>query len=178
MRDIIERLLRRWSKSSPKETYLKWLEQFESTDNTISTLPMMLVEFWRRVDLKHFEVGPTYRDMMYEQINARHKTITELIRILALSTGAIAQDDDSYIYEISINQFATFESITMDDYFAGIGNGSVTYYDGVTQLKKYMLQHGEVIENMQLGHHCRMLNRMYNDILSVTVSIIKQMKDS
>lgn len=178
MIDKIERLLRCWTKTTPKNTYLKLLEQFETSEASITTLPMMLVEFWRRVDLKHFEQGPSYRDLMYEQLSVRHKSITELIGILILATGSLAQDDDTSIHEISVNQFASFEDITMDDYFAGVRGGSVTYYDGVAQLKRHILNHGDVIENMQSGYHCRMLNRMYNDILSVTVSIITRMKDA
>lgn len=178
MRDKIERLLGRWFNIRPQDTYKKYLEQFETNDATISTLPYMLVEFWNRVELKHFENGPTFRDMMYEKVHVRHKTISELISILTLATWALAHDDENSIHEISINQFATFEDITMDDYFAGARGGSVTYYEAVRQLKDGMSNLGDVIENMPPGYHCRMLNRMYNDILSVTVSIVNQLKDA
>lgn len=178
MRDKIERLLWRWFKATPRDTYQRYLEQFESTDTSITKLPYMLVEFWNRVDLKHFENGPTFRDMMYEQVHVRHKTITDLIGIITLATGALAQDDDQAIYEISVNQFAVTEDITMDDYFSSAKGGSVTYYDAVSQLKHTMKRFGEVIENLPSGYHCRMLNRMYNDILSVTVSIISQLKEA
>lgn len=177
MIDFIERLLNRWFKSSPKDTYLKWLEQFDTTDATITTLPMMLVEFWNRVDLAHFTNGPTYKDMMNVKIHVRHSTIAQLESILMLATGAIAQDDEPAIHEISVNQFATFETMSMDDYFAGLTGGSIPYYTGVSRLKEAMARHGEVIEHNTSSYHCRMLNRMYNDILSVTVTMIQQMKD-
>lgn len=178
MRDKIERLLKRWFKATPRDTYLKYLEQFESTDATITTLPYMLVEFWNRVDLKHFENGPTFKDMMYEKVHVRHKTISELIGIITLATGSLAQDDENSIHEISINQFASYEDITMDDYLAGTRGGSVTYYETVKQLKSAMSKLADVLENTPPGYHCRMLNRMYNDILSVTVSIIQQLKEA
>ncbi|ABY63084.1 hypothetical protein ST201phi2-1p256 [Pseudomonas phage 201phi2-1] len=178
MIDKIERLLRRWSKSTPKATYFKYLEQFEKADTSITTLPIMLVEFWRRVDLKHFETGPTLKEMMYEKVHVRHKSISELAAILAMATGSLAQDDENFIHEISINQFAVFEDLTMDDYFANSKGGSVSYSEGVAILRQAMLAHGDVIENMPPGYHCRMLNRMYNDILNVTVTIVNQMKDS
>lgn len=178
MIDKIERLLKRWTKATPKATYKKYLEQFDTVDATITTLPYMLVEFWNRVDLAHFENGPTFRDMMYEKVHVRHKTISELVSILTLATGSLAQDDENSIHEISLNQFASFEDITMDDYFAGVRGGSVTYLEGVRMIKTAMSRHSDVIENMPPGYHCRMLNRMYNDILSVTVSIVNQLKDA
>lgn len=178
MIDKIEQLLRRWTKSTPKATYLKYLEQFETADTTITTLPYMLVAFWNKVDLAHFENGPTFKEMMYETVHVRHKTISELVSILAMATGSLAQDDENYIHEISINQFAAYEDRTMDDYFGGVRGGSVTYLEGVRMLKQAMTRHAEVIENMPPGYHCRMLNRMYNDILSVTVSIINQLKEA
>lgn len=178
MIDKIKRLFKKWTKITPKDTYKKYLEQFDTVDATITTLPYMLVEFWERIDLDHFENGPTFRDMMYEKVHVRHKTITELVSILALATGALAQDEENSIHEISLNQFASFEELTMDDYFAGPRGGSVTYLEGVRMLKTAMKQHGDVIENTPPGYHCRMLNRMYNDILSVTVSIVNQLKDA
>ncbi len=178
MIDKIERMLKRWTRTTPKDTYKKYLEQFEKADTTITVLPYMLVEFWNRVDLSHFDNGPTFKEMMYEKVHVRHKTIVELTNILSLATGSLAQDDENAIHELSVNQFATVEDITMDDYFAGIRGGSITYLDGVTMLKNAINKHGDVIENMPPGYHCRMLNRMYNDILSVTVSIVNQLKDS
>lgn len=178
MREIIERLLARWTKSTPRDTYLKYLEQFESANATITTLPYMLTEFWNRVNLKHFENGPTFKDMMYVKIHVRHKTISELTGIMMLATGSLAQDDENSIHEISINQFATNETITLDDYLAGIRGGSVTYYDAVKQLKEAVAKLADVLENTPPGYHCRMLNRMYNDILSVTVTLMQQLKEA
>lgn len=177
MIDKIERLLRKWTKTTPKATYRKYLEQFDTTEVTITTLPYMLVEFWNRIDLTDFEKGPSFRDMMYEKVHVRHKTISDLVGILSLATGSLVQDDENKIHEISINQFAAFEDLTMDDYFSGTRGGSITYTDGVRMLHRAMIEHGEVISNMSPGYHCRMLNRMYNDILSVTVSIVNQMEE-
>lgn len=177
MIDKIRRLLEKWTATSPRDTYLKYLEQFESVDTTITTLPYMLVEFWNRVDLKHFEQGPTLKDLMYEKVHVRHKNLSEMISIVTLATAALAHDDETEIHEISINQFATYADITMDDYLTGIRGGSITYYDAVKQFKSCMAKLADVLENTPPGYHCRMLNRMYNDILSVTVSMINQMKD-
>lgn len=177
MIDKFGRLFKKWTKTTPKDTYQKYLEQFETAETTITTLPYMLIEFWNRVNLEDFKNGPSFKEMMNQSIHVRHKSISELNNILLMATGALVHDDESAIHEISVNQFATLEQLTLDDYFAGVRGGSVTYLDGVTQLKNAMKCHADVIENMPPGYHCRMLNRMYNDILTVTVTLINQLKD-
>lgn len=178
MIDKLERLLRKYFNATPKDTYLKLLEQFDQPSCTIATLPGMLVEFWKRIDIEHFRNGPTFRDMMYSNMSVRHKNISELQNILMLATGAIAQEDEEAIHEISVNQFATFTEMTVDDYFAGLNGGSVPYLTGVVALKEAMTKLGQVLEHETSSYHCRMLNRLYNDILSVTTTIIHQMKDA
>lgn len=177
MIDKIERLLLKWVRATPKQTYLKLLSQFEKHDATINQIPLMLVEFWRKVDVNDFADGPSFRDMMYVNFRARHKTISDLYGLLIRATANIAQDDTDALNEISVNEFATYHEMTLDDYFAGVNGGSVNYFNGVSELKRLMLAHGEVIENLTNGYHCRVLNRMYNDILTVTVTIIENMKD-
>lgn len=178
MIDKLERLLLKWFKAEPKDTYLQLLKQFESNDNTISNLPKMLVAFWERVDLRDFENGPGYRDMMDISIKVRHKSVSELTAMIIRATWSIAQEDLESVREISVNEFATYHDLTLDDYFSNIVGGSINFYTGVQNLRGVILAHGEVIENVTDTYYTRLLNRMYNDILSVTITIIENMRNT
>lgn len=177
MIDFIERLVLKWTKATPKQTYLKLLEQFDHPTTTMVILPQMLIEFWKRVEPKHFQNGPSVRDMMYIDLETRHENIGELVRLLTLVTGALIQEDDETVIEIAKEQFAIKRNTTMDDYFGGVGVGSVSYIDGVRIIQTAINNHGRNIETLNPSYHSRVLNRMYNDILTVTRAIINNLPE-
>lgn len=177
MIDFIERLVARWTKTTPKQTYLKLLEQFEGPQATMVTLPMMLVEFWQRVKPFHFMKGPDARDMMYIDVETRHTSIGELTRLMSLVTGALVQEDESAVMDIAKEQFATPRKMTLDDYFAGADGGTLLFSEGVSNLRTAIILHGLGIENLNPTYHSRVMNRMYNDILYITKVIIENMPE-
>lgn len=177
MIDFFERLVVRWTKTTPKQTYTKLLEQFDLPSTTMVTLPQMIVEFWNRLEPKHFLNGPSVRDMMYIDIESRHENIGELVRLLTAVTAALVQDDEATVMEIAKDQFASKRTVTLDDYFGGIGIGSLPFTEGVTVIKQAILNHGRNIETLSSTFHSRVLNRMYNDILAVTRVIVNNMNE-
>lgn len=177
MIDFIERLVARWTKTTPKQTYQKLVEQFEGPEASMVNLPRMLVEFWTRLKPEHFKGGPTARDMMYIDIETRHDSIGELIRLISLVTAALVQEDETSVMEIAKERFAVNRKMTLDDYFAGITGGSIDYFEGVLKLQIAILTHGLGVENLNPSYHSRVMNRMYNDILYITKVIIENMPE-
>lgn len=177
MIDFIERLVARWTKTTPKQTYLKLLEQFEGPQASMVNLPGMLVEFWTRLKPLQFQNGLDARDMMYIDIETRHASIGELWRLMNLVTGALVQEDEAAVMDIAKEQFANYRKMTLDDYFAGADGGSLSFYEGVLNLKNAIVLHGLGIENLNSTYHSRVMNRMYNDILYITKVIIENMPE-
>jgi hypothetical protein len=177
MIDKLARLLDKWLKTTPKDTYTKLLEQFDGPDVGMTDLPTMLVEFWGRIKLGHFVEGPNAREMMYLSIEPRHSTLSELVSIVTLATNALIHEDDATVTEISTDQFMIRKSITLDDYLIGVSGRSISFYEGVRTIKELMVYHNRFIENAPSNYHCRVLNRMYNDILTVTRVISDNMKE-
>lgn len=177
MIDKLERLLDKWFKTTPKDTYTKLLEQFEQPHVGIPELPVMLCEFWKRLRVGHFHGGPTPRDMMYIPLELRHETIGGLVATLQLASGAIVHDDEGMLMEISQTQFQQIHKITFDDYFSGVRGVPLSFNDGVRQIKQAMEVHADAIENLTSTYSSRVLNRMYNDILVVTRALIANMKE-
>lgn len=177
MIEFIERLVARWTGTTPKKTYLKLFEQFEGPQASMVNLPGMLVEFWLRVKSDHFTNGPTPRDMMYIDVETRHSSIGELCRLMNLVTAALVQEDDTTVMDIAREQFAAVRKMTLDDYFAGADGGTLSFREGVMQLKSTIIQHGLGIENLNPTYHSRVMNRMYNDILYITKVIIENMPE-
>lgn len=177
MIDLIERLVARWTKTTPKQTYQKLLEQFDGPQATMVILPTMLVEFWQRVKPFHFMKGPDARDMMYIDIETRHSSIGELTRLMALVTAALVQEDEVAVMEIAKEQFATTRKMTLDDYFAGADGGTLLFEEGVRNLKNAIIVHGIGVENLNPSFHSRVMNRMYNDILYITRVIVDNMPE-
>jgi hypothetical protein len=177
MIEFIERLVARWTGTTPKKTYLKLFEQFDAPQVGIVNLPGMLVEFWQRVKPDHFTNGPTPRDMMYIDVETRHASLGELCRLMNLVTGALVQEDDATVMDISKEQFAAVRKMTLDDYFAGADGGSLSFREGVLDLKNAIILHGLGIENLNPTFHSRVMNRMYNDILYITKVIIENMPE-
>lgn len=177
MIDFIERLVARWTKTTPKQTYTALLAQFEGPQASMVTLPNMIVEFWYRLKPAHFQNGPGVRDMMYIDVETRHASIGELTRLMNLVTGALVQEDEAAVMDLAKEQFATYRKMTLDDYFAGADGGSLSFYEGVLSLKNAIILHGLGIENLNPTYHSRVMNRMYNDILYITKVIIENMPE-
>lgn len=177
MIDFIERLVLRWFKATPKKTYLKYLEQFEQPSTSILDTPEMLVEFWERVDLRHFINGPSAKDMMYINVTTRHKDLGELVNLMTIATNALVRDDEETVMEISRNEFSTLTTMSLDDYYRVKDMGLLDFRTGVAVLKEAVRWHGINIENLQTKYHARVLNKMYNDILYVTRAMIDNMKE-
>ena len=177
MIDKLTRLLDKWLKTTPKDTYTKLLEQFDGPNAGMTELPVMLIEFWQRVKLGHFIEGPDAREMMYLSIEPRHSTISELVSIVTLATNSLIHEDEASVMDISTDQFMIYKNITLDDYFIGTNGRSISFYEGVRTIKELMVYHNRFIENAPSNYHCRVLNRMYNDILTVTRVIIANMKE-
>lgn len=175
MIDFIERFLLRWTKATPKDTYAKLLEQFDQPHATMVNLPEMLVNYWAQIEPLQFEGVLSVRDMMYIDISPRHENIGELVRLMTAATGALVEDDDETLMEISKSEFAVNRNMTLDDYFGGMG--SLTFIEGVRAIKYAVENHGRNIENLNPSYHARVLNRMYNDILYVTRVIVAQLKE-
>lgn len=179
MIDKLVRLLDRWLKTTPKDTYLKLLEQFDDPNkNSMTNLPVMLNEFWTRLNPGHFVVGPTPREMMYIDIETRHSDLMNLGVLITVATNALIHEDDKVVMDLSTNEFMVIKKQSLDDYFTGPSGVSVSYHDGVVQLKKAMAYHYQYLENAPSNHHCRVMNRMYNDILTVTRLIVKNMSEA
>lgn len=178
MLDFIERMIRRWTSTTPKQTYKKLLEQFDQPDATMVNLPRMICEFWDRLEPHHFVDGPNVRDMMYINIETRHENIGELVRTLSTVTDALIQDDHDSVMDVAKATFIFNHKITLDDYFGGVGVGSLEFIDGIRVIKAALANHYRNIENLDQSYHARLLNKMYNDILYITRVIVTQLKES
>jgi hypothetical protein len=178
MIDKLVSLLDRWLKTTPKQTYKKLLEQFDSPEAGIGNLPEMLVEFWNRVNVGHFIEGPDVRQLMYINLECRHSSITELTSIITYVTNALIHDDEAVVMGVSQDLFIVNNPTTLDDYLITQGHTSMSFHDGVNALKTAVLYHNRYLENAPTTYHCRVLNRMYNDILTVTRTLIDNMKEA
>lgn len=178
MIDKFKRMLERWLNTTPKETYIKLLEQFDQPNSGMVELPMMLHEFWLRVDPKHFQHGPGIREMMYINIDCNHDSIPQLKFLVNMVTNALIYEDDKAIIELATDQFIIKKQKTLDDYFLNQRGETIAFHAGVEEIKRIMDYHYRYLETAQSQHHCRVFNKMYNDILTVTRLIITNMPDS
>lgn len=171
------RLLDRWLTPVPKETYKKLLSQFDLPSAGMAELPMMLHEFWDRLKPEHFKVGPSMRDMMYISLECRHDNIAQLKLLVTMATNSLIHEDDSTVMELATDLFMVNTTKTMDDYFQGTQGLTLSFYDGVVAVKEIMAYHYRYLENAPSSYHCRVLNKMYNDILTVTRLIVDNMNE-
>lgn len=178
MIEKFKRMLERWLNATPKETYVKLLEQFDQPNSGMVELPMMLHEFWLRVNPDNFRKGPDIREMMYINLDCSHDNIPQLKFLVTMITNALIYEDDKAIIDLATDQFIIKKQKTLDDYFVSQRGDTCTFYDGVVEIKRIMAYHYRYLENAQSQHHCRVFNKMYNDILTVTRLIVTQMPDS
>lgn len=178
MIDKFKRMLERWLNTTPKQTYTKLLEQFDQPNVGMVELPLMLHEFWVRVDPKHFQHGPNIREMMYINIDCNHDNIPQLKFLVNMVTNALIHEDDKAILDLATDQFIIKKQKTLDDYFLNQRGETITFTAGVAEIKRIMAYHYRYLETAPSQHHCRVFNKMYNDILAVTRLIITNMPDS
>lgn len=177
MIDKIACLINRWFNTTHKDTYTKWLEQFDLPSTGMSELPMMLVEFWRRLNTDHFITGPSVREQMSTHLELRHKTIGDLAITITYATNALIHDDEQIVMEVAKDKFIIKSTLTLDDYLMNGLGSSLSYHATVELLKNTMAYHYTYLENTPSNYHSRVLNRMYNDILSVTRLLIANMPE-
>lgn len=158
-----------------KEQYLKQLSEFDHPLVTIEHVPVMLVAFWKGFDPTLLSTI-TAREWMYITTVVRHSNIAELIYAVQDFTNAVAQDDYGTIELAAKERFRIASVIDMDTYIVGINGEAIDPIEAITALKNNLSRHGDIIDTVPGLAYRRFLNSFYNDILSLTVTLVNNIK--
>lgn len=173
---IFKRRLKGWAQRKRKREYHARLEHMDNGDMRPEEFPVLLKEFWHRLDLDDI-VNLDIRHLMGVQMQIRHPSISSLIDSMLEVNDLVAHENDAALMRIAKNEFLKSHDIYLDAYFVDALKQSVDVKQSIIRLQGLVVVHCGLLEQVSESHYQRLLNRLYYDILTVTRSLVDQIED-
>lgn len=153
--------------------YQESLESLGKT-NQIEDLYFELAEFWNRFDVNLVNQINS-RELINKDISVNHTCMDVMIKTFGMINDLIKVEDWNEIHRVSGIIFKEPTNITLEYYFSTDKGFPLLVLDSIKQLQSVMRDHYELLLEIDNLNRLWALNLVYQDLLTLTRSIIFDM---